>query len=35
MKTVILNPMPVGIEGKTLKEQFIKVGGNSGNLVFF
>lgn len=27
--------MPVGIEGKTQKDQFIKVGGNTGNLIFF
>ena len=26
--TIILNPMHVGIEGKTRRDQFIKVGGN-------
>ena len=28
MNTIILNPMHVGIEGKTRRDQFIKVGGN-------
>ena len=34
MNTIILNLMPVGVEGKTRRDQFIKVGGNPGNLLF-
>lgn len=34
MNTIILNPMPVEIEGKTRRDQFIKVGRNPGNLLF-
>lgn len=34
MKTIILNPLPIGIEGTTIKDAFIKVGGNPGNMLF-
>ena len=34
MNTIILNLMPVGVEGKTRRDQFIKVRGNPGNLLF-
>ena len=35
MNTIILNPMPVGIEGKARRDQFIKVGGNPGICFFW
>ena len=31
---IILNPLPIGIEGTTIKDAFIKVGGNPGNMLF-
>lgn len=34
MKTLILNPLPIGIEGTTMKDAFIRVGGNPGNMLF-
>lgn len=35
MKTLILNPMPVNVQGDTLPDKFRRVGGNPGNLVFY
>lgn len=34
MKTLILNPLPIGIEGITMKDAFIRIGGDSGNMLF-
>lgn len=35
MNTYILSPMPLAVDGTTLKDKFCLVGGNPGNLVFF
>ena len=35
MKTVILNPMPTRVNGNSLKDSFMRVGGNPGNLIFY
>ena len=35
MNTYILNPMPINVQGNTTKDDFIRVGGNTGNMIFY
>lgn len=35
MNTIILNPMPINVQGDMLEQKFRRVGGNSGNLIFY
>lgn len=35
MSTIILNPMPCCVKGESLPDNFKRVGGNPGNLVFY